>query len=60
MAADALTEEELDGLFKSAAQDYAKVRDSRHKVAKLFPFPNVAPGEDRGARRAQLEGYVPE
>ena len=57
-AADELTDKELHELFKSAVRDYGKVRDSLHEVTKLFPFPNVPPGEDRNARRAQLEGYV--
>ena len=57
-AADTLTDDELDDLFEGAVQDYAKVRDCLNEVAKLFPFPNVPPGEDRNTRRAQLEGYV--
>jgi len=57
-AASGLTDKELNGLFKSAAKDYAAVTDCLKEVAALFPFPNVPPDEDRAARRAQLEEYV--
>lgn len=57
-AADELTDDGLDEFFEGAVHDYAKVRDSLNEVARLFPFPKVPPGEDRDARRSQLEALV--